>query len=247
MKIAWIPPTSLLHYTNNTNYQLVLPQVLRADPSYAAHYTRSDLGFKILDNGAAEGALASVEELFRWAKAISADEIVVPDVLHDLHGTVNAARNFEMYTASYPDYGYMAVAQGQSITEVIQCIDRFGELDYITTIGIPRHLVDKGSQTRASLAEYTAKTLPDRSIHCLGMNVRDTMEVERLAKTGVVRGVDTSMPFFLGMWGFDLRRDNCAGAYRPTNYFQMATLGEDELEYIDRNVRHFEDMASASG
>jgi hypothetical protein len=61
MELALIPPVSRLNDTLSTYYQLVLPHMWVANEEYREWY-KSLIGYKILDNGAAEAREIASDE-----------------------------------------------------------------------------------------------------------------------------------------------------------------------------------------
>ena len=95
MKCAMITPTDFLHYEERAGFgfHFALAQHVK-EASYAAWFKRwHEFGhFIMMDNGAAEGERLDNKDLIEAAGIIGADEVVMPDVLRDKHGTINATR-----------------------------------------------------------------------------------------------------------------------------------------------------------
>src|SRR5690606_33910384 len=103
------------------------------NPEYVEHYAeQSEQGaFVVLDNSAYEfGTSVDVEQLYRWAQLIKADEIVIPDVLRDKDGTLALTKQAIDFFARRQDeinrvaISLMLVPQGQTIYEWGICLEQ---------------------------------------------------------------------------------------------------------------------------
>lgn len=225
MKVALIAPTPLLYTTTSTRYFMVLPHMLE-DPNYLDFYQMAE-GYKILDNGEAEvdsghaDTAYDKEDLINLAKTIGAHEIVVPDVMGDMEGTLQRVEAFESTAKAHPQYTYMGVAQGKTYTEMLECIKVLARLDWIEVLALPRYAVNH-FHTHARLdALRDFRALIDKQfkyVHCLGMG-NWIREVVMLAENSSVRGIDTSLPYSMALAGASLNR----GGYLPRqkSFFQL--------------------------
>src|ERR1700748_2794438 len=125
MRLALIPPVSLIDDIFNTNYQMVLPHIAHLNYIAAYRSARKRGDFLILDNGAAEGETPSLADLMTAAQDYMANEVVVPDVLGDADQTRALAEDFGEFIERYHFndlFGYMGVVQGRTIDEIYQCL-----------------------------------------------------------------------------------------------------------------------------
>lgn len=237
MKLALIPPYAHANAIKHTDYQLLLPQCL-SNRRYLNAYRRArrDGNYLILDNGVAEGVNTTPEALHVEAHRMMVNEIVVPDTMQDAEATLQQARNFTLHGwVQANTYNYMGVVQGTSYAECWDCIYGFNALPYITTLGIPRHLLTTiGEDARINLVNYIRKQHSHSrfQIHLLGMNPAYTNELisfGRAYKALNVRGIDTSAPFYYALAGqlLGYYRGEVA-ITRPDNYFDRE-IGTAEL------------------
>ena len=240
MKIALITPFDLLDLAALSDYHLLLPQ----------HYTNARYrefyetvpGFKILDNGANEDYYADFRRLQDLAHAWNVNEVVVPDSMGDCAGTIDLARSFEKY-AQPDDFGYVGVAQGRTLAEVIKSITFFEHCGWVRTLALPRILNTIHKTQRFNLVEPIVKEYKFSAVHCLGGSswIREVVAIDSL---GIVRGMDTSMPIVLGLDGRSLADDQYID--RQSNYFdRIVERGSYTWKVIDDNVRRFFDWAGA--
>lgn len=241
MKVALITPIDLLDMAALSDYHLLLPHLFD-DETYRRFYTSAE-GFKILDNGAAEGYSADHHELHDLGFAWGCDEIVVPDALLDCEATIAMARSFEPH-ARVGTFRYVGVAQGRTLAEVIKCITFFEHCPWITTLALPRGLNKIHKTQRFSLIEPVMKEFKFEALHCLGASswVR---EVVALDSTGVVRGMDTSLPVVLGLDGVSVRDDQYHDR-QPDFFNQVVERGSFIWKTIYDNVTTYLDWAGQS-
>jgi hypothetical protein len=238
---------------DDRDYHLVLPDQMMFAPF--AERLATQPGYKILDNGVAEGNLVGNMYLLDCTRANKLDEIVIPDSLGNLMKTVTLARAFMTYLdqpglqGARTAFNYMGVAQGNSYMQVHECIRQFGRLG-VNTIGLPRHLCTTiGREARYRIIqEWRTNPSLGRAVgtvfHLLGTNPAYIFELRDYGKTFRqmdVRGVDTSAPFTYAMAGERL----CAGerVCRPENYLNMpAEMVTDRLEeLVASNIQTLEE------
>jgi hypothetical protein len=208
MRLALIPPVSLLGATFRTDYQLMLPQ-LCDNPTYAGAYRshcKDPRTYVILDNGAAEGHAPNKIELLQYANRFKVDEIVLPDVLGDMNKTLELSRECLDYmhmTTTIKQFNTMFVCQGADQFEFVERADIAARWPEVTSIGIPRHtlVTCDNKLARVSIANILQSGERfNKQIHFLGASPFSPTEAKLLADPSVttqrlVRGMDTSMPF----------------------------------------------------
>lgn len=227
MRVAVIPPPQYVSLVPD-GYHLILPQHLRHE-KYMKHYVDKATGFRILDNGAAEGETELPTRLMRYATKLQVDEVVIPDVLKRREQTLQLVNRFHTLFAQYlPGFYYAAVVQGETYEDAMDCAKELVEtFDYITTISIPKHLVSVDPEARIKIARYISDGT-DKDIHFLGANSEWPQEVQELSKIPGVRGIDTSLPLYAASMGRSLRNENeIYGISRPKDYFDVSMLDED--------------------
>lgn len=243
MKLALIPPISLLDYTHRTNYQLMLPQLIEDDAytlTYREHCKDPDT-FVILDNGAAEGLVPDVAKLWEIACDFGVDEIVIPDDLGNLANTIERANDFiERVDTRWKRIKTMFVLQGNNLDEFIAAGEYAAANSRIHTIGIPRHAVEtcKNRSARIIIANTIQRIRGySKPIHFLGASPAWSTEGARLGNNGYVnqsyvRGMDTSAPF---NYACARRRLGDDIVRRPPNYFELAS-DQFDSEILQHNV-----------
>lgn len=260
MKIAFIPPYSLLRYTERTNYQLCLPHLMSSN-SYKLtyhNYCKDQNQFVIMDNGAAEDRLVELPVLAHLADKMRPDEVVIPDVMGDMVETIEAAMLFHdevvppQHMGPLP-YRLMFVVQGQTMEEVIKSAKWATSQTWINTIGIPRHLLTTLADpyARSRVANILQGNKFCKDIHFLGANADFPHEVEILTdpqKTlqDHIRGMDTSMPFNYAFANIYIADRSGKTAPRPERYFYMEESAFP-AEVVEENVNYFLKFAEGVG
>lgn len=228
MKLALIPPKCFIDDIFRTDYQLVVPGTNSID-SYREARKRGD--FIILDNGAPEGKALDNHGLLNLAVSLMPQEIVIPDVMQNMGGTLTKLDEFESFifeTQYNLEFSFMGVVQGDNMNDIIACLHEYNKRAWIHTIGIPRHLIDTLGEPgiRATIATEIHRTYGSRfAIHLLGTNsnyIRELSRFKREFAEANVRGVDTSAPFnYANVGKFIDHWDRIA---RPGNYFDLEML-----------------------
>lgn len=225
MKIALIAPLDMLDLVEeyNTEYHLILPHLAISYPNYNNFY--ADIkGYKILDNGAAEDELVDHDDLHLVAWQTKADEIVVPDVMGNCQATIEKVWAFEKWAQPH-NFKYAGVVQGQTMAEVVKCLNFYDHCGWISTVHIPRILNRLIHRTfRYTLLDALTSNIGSHfsyrfdQIHCLGASEWLT-EVAALNSVPIIRGMDTSLPFVMGLAG----RFLTGGQYlsRQSDYFNL--------------------------
>lgn len=259
MRIAFIPPVSLLGTTTWTDYQLCLPHLLLDSPAYRNRYRQlcqSPAQFVILDNGAAENERVDDYTLLAFAKEFGVDEVAIPDILGDGPATVGRMEAFfsrvepALSVEEDREYNFGFVAQGNTLDDALRTVNYVMEGWYspwVKTVYLPRLLIEKSGDpnVRIQLARYIHDARPRLDIHLFGMHSDHPMEVFEAATTApFIRGVDTSMPYnFAYFREFVGYYDRKGGASRPPNYFD---LPEDKFpkKILSGNLKVMKDWAA---
>ena len=241
MRLALIPPNCMHQSILDGTINLILPWQLKELPTDFVQQALKT--YTILDNGAAEGHLTSWNELTVLCQKYRPHEVVLPDALGDCETTreyvlqarpyIDALSDANSYTPSI-----MAVAQGQSLAEIMSCVNLYQELPYINVIGLPRSMNQqfmKHSRLRMceSLNDIDDYTKP---IHCLGSYYYEPAEMRDLKWIPIVRSMDTSLPWVYGWQGRWVdTRITTKKIDRPEDYFHVE-YDTGQRSISERNV-----------
>jgi hypothetical protein len=243
MKIALIPPVSLLEYTTRTQVQLMLPHLVENKQyqyTYLSH-GRDPYQYLILDNGVAEDKRFSAEQLFEIGDYFMVNEIVLPDVMRNAEKTRLESINFldlakEHYRGrilSKPHFMY--VLQGESYGEVLNEIKWAAKQSMIDVFGLPRHLIaTTGSNTIRRDLATVLQVHSINPVHLLGGSPQLPNEIALYEWPPNVRSHDTSAPFNYA-WYYKKLDDNVE-VHRPSRYFGKEAVSFKE-ELVDYNVK----------
>lgn len=245
LRLALIPPVSLLDYTAQTTYQLALPRM--DDKAYTAKYRqRSDRGdYVILDNGVAEGWDITPTALEEYSNTIKASELVLPDVIKSSVATVEltkaAIHRYTSATSHLPHMQYMGVVQGGRLSEFKWCVQQYYRMP-ISVLGIPRHMLKtcNSAMARVEFVQWILTQFPHRfRIHFLGMDGDEPYEAwhifNQFHNTIAVRGMDTSLPFNYAYQSESISHPK-KKCHRPNGYFELPA--DDFSPFILRHNVH---------
>lgn len=253
MKIALIPPKGLEGFALHSKFHLSLPlpETMR-NPNYVNVYQRAKRGgdYIVMDNGIAEAAKLLNSELIASAAILGADEFVLPDVIRDYRKTVERVKLFfTQYGAQAKEVGlnkFMAVAQGTDRRQVTSSIKSFADIEQITCIGLPRHLLQTTGTTniRIDIANWIKANFDDRfEIHLLGADAASRKEIRWAATYAEhIRSIDSSLPFNYALAGYSL--DSVGTIVRPDAYFTRAWGTMANVELVKHNIQIFKRWAN---
>lgn len=254
--LALIPPTSIAEdYINERSCFLLLPHLFNCETyqDYARKVQETD-ALTILDNGAFEGIDVPNHHLVKLANLYEVDEVVVPDVMKNAAETLARLQTFydtvmlmrDQHTRTPKQY--MAVVQGTTLGECadfISALSTSSSVQYVTTLGLPRHLLETTQDTRVrlKLAKHIRHWYGRRyAIHFLGASPLWPAEVGYLHEFEV-RSIDTSMPFVYAYHKSKIG-PTAPRHERPEGYFELQEheLDEEKLTYnVFRMSRWVED------
>ncbi len=201
--------------------------------TYLDFYRKID-GYKILDNGAAEGALIEDDELIDRAFAIEADEIVIPDVMQDTNETIARCRSFRMLRKRHQEqFRFTGVIQGKTSAELIKCFYFYEGEPNVNVLAVPRN-INTREIPNARYAFITAiADETTRPIHCLGATSYNPLEPILLSSLKRVRSLDTCAPISTGYYAQSIK-DPSPG--RQLNYFDLPAPDLIQEKWIYDNI-----------
>lgn len=240
MKLAVISPASLLA-NYSTDYHLVLTQYYRKIDKYRNYYLdiRKQPGhFIILDNGAAELTESAIEKnVIEVAFELRPNVLVAPDVVHDMSKTLLRTLDFigsYAYMLHSRDISIMAVPQGETKEEWLECFNVFNNSDQVHWLGISM-FYDKMFGGRVNVLD-SIKDIVKKPCHLLGMwNNPFKLAFEKAYP--YVQGVDTAKPVEFGMRSLTL--DQWPHHYHidDDTYFDFEPPRPDIWNWYDSVIR----------
>lgn len=257
MRIAIIPPTSYLEpfaKCGENKYHMALAHRVLSDHQYADFYKNcSRKGhYVILDNGACElGESIAFDELTAAIHCINAAQIVLPDKLNDASKTLRMTYEFiSKLEDSEIEIDTMAVVQGRSKAEWLDCFVQLASIKSLTTIGISSTEAVFPSKdnyySRVKTIEFLVKAglIPgDKTIHLLGLPDSGHLEIKKLKKYPFIEGVDSSAPVVHGFYGIRF----CRGRrYKKIRKYLSADqqMNDEQIQAVIQNIKVLKDSGT---
>lgn len=244
MKVANILPTSYMSLTIGRDYNMLLTH-LTEDPTYVDNALKLR-GYKILDNSAYElGESLNTKTLIKAAKAVKADEVILPDVLKDGKRTlIRTMDSIEEIAAALSGVKLMAVPQGKDIEEWLECYTELIKLP-IHVIGINKFTHDYMLGGRLKFCKSLKEcglVLPNLEYHLLGLP-EDISEIRNQAKYNEwIRGVDTCVVYLITKTGRKIKyldslmRPNVNMHFDDTRDAEVEKLLSFNIKMVDKWV-----------
>lgn len=236
MKVALIAPRDLLEFAERGDMHFIVPANARIT------FFRPLEKYKMLDNGTYEaGKPVEIEELFTLARQMHANEIVLPDILRDKKATMRLT--IEALEHSKPKgLKYAAVPQGKDPEEFIECYHHFSVQDEIDVLCFPIWL-QKHFNARPMIINYLMKKklFAPKQHHLIGL---DSFGELYCYTPGLIRSVDTSLPFSAGMRRIVL--SDCVTYKGPRVNLAGCDPRSRQRECIDKNITRLLEVASSA-
>jgi len=231
MNFAPIAPLSLVNMVAPTSKYLMALPAMMDDKDYKRLYKRLRLlgAYVMLDNGLSENKEPlTAEELEALTVLILPSEVVLPDFLTDSARTIRASRATLEYLLFDGGYAgrFMAVAQGNTLREYMDCIYELLSIRDVHCIGLSKYFPEiTGISRRALLNSIASERLHHRKIewHLLGV-CEPIDEVAAIAlEFPWLRGIDTCYPVLAAMKGIDIEIKTQLVATSPKGFFYAKT------------------------
>jgi len=266
MKICHIVPADYIEVCNqNSSMHLLISQEVLKNRKYREKYLERSLkgDFIIMDNGAFEyGNAAPLDEVIKAVELVHASEMVLPDCYLDgkvtIRRVVDALNDLEDKSFRGHDFycpkSLMAVPQGKTEREYMECFSKLLEVKEIDTIGFSYGAIGKTfefwqlpqSLLRPTVISYVNQHFnllaSGKSFHCLGIGGHPH-EIEFLKLFGFIRSVDSSTAFKCAIKGIDIKETLPAKFIvpeRPEDYFNVQVLDE-VLQLALKNIKTMEE------
>jgi hypothetical protein len=218
----------------------MLPQLIESFTYKSFYANLSSSHYKILDTGAFEGEGMGGEELLNVAIELRAHEVVIPDVMGDSEATWEKMLEFAYHArlSSQFKYGFVIhtpYAEGGP-AQLAELADP--KYDWIDVVYLPKLLWKHDPLARLDLAGHIHQFHSKRfEVHMLGSVAEDPTEIIAAARSGFVRGIDTSLPFVESFYGNTMDVwTNGTRPKRPENYFALPRAGFNEF-LVEKNIR----------
>lgn len=215
IEIINIMPNNYLYefYLTNqmsTSSHMAMAHLVLEDDNYSRwSKEQRNLGRSlILDNSASYfGRALDNDSLMNCINMINPNEVVLPDVLGNFDETIKRSLKFLNQIKNIGNLKIMAVPQGDSLEEYIECYNIFSSDDRIKVIGLS-YTVDNiflGGMIPldyVSSREYLIKLLYENNIinsnkehHLLGLGNSGQIELQKLNKFSFIRSCDSNTAY----------------------------------------------------
>lgn len=208
------------------------------DKQYKKRF-QEDSNYRIVDNGVFElSSLPSDEKYILRILDLHPEEIIAPDVPHEVTKTIELTNNFiEKYERDLKGISIQAVVQAKTLREAVECYKEYSENQSIATIGLPfRMNFGNSKRGRSELIGYLIKSNlfnPKKSVHLLGFSFLE--EIIELSKLGIIRSCDSSKFYRHASQGISYHENIPFGnSNEPLNFYEG---GKQCLKLLKENMR----------
>lgn len=197
MYLISIVPVNKIDWALKDSMLMILAHLVEKYPEYRNKIkNRKNNQYIILDNSTIElGTAFSMDRLYKAAKAINADEIILEDFYPEGPKTIEATKKSIQWLKDNNHLGefkLQAVCHGRNREEFIETFNYLNSVPEIDVIGIPKVLATWAKE-RKELADIFTKT--DKEIHYLGSwySLKELLNLPKkiLSK---IRSCDTCLP-----------------------------------------------------
>ena len=242
--MAQEPPT--IHF-------LSAPRVLRSR-RYCRFYRRErERGaYLVLDNGVVDiGEPLPPTDLARAVRLVCADELVLPDVLHQGRATMRLTGRAATQLRGLNESGlrFCVVAQGEDSSEWKRCLEWALSRPYADTIGLPSPEYRNRSTNLPFDRVAATRYINDQGLwqdgrpyHLFGVHDSGHLELRQQRRYSWIRSVDTSAPVVLGALGTSIES---ARGYRKatTPIDNIGPIRPELFPIIVKNITVFRTAA----
>jgi len=204
MKFCFI--TSIPHlydFAVKSDWHLILVHLFESDLEYEWFYRkRKDRGdYIILDNSFYElGESVSMKRILDIVKTFSPNEVVAPET-ENLVEYKKILRTFKQKLLDLSFLGKVhAVVKGSSLEEYLKCYEMLAENRNVDVLGIPVGMSRVCRRTEFFNELVKKNMLCGKEHHLLGLEFPE--ELKELKQ--YVRSCDSSLPFWMGVWGIKI-------------------------------------------
>lgn len=213
-------------------HHVAAQQILHDDAYRAFFREEARLGAAIVvDNGVFDlGESLAPGDLVRAARAVEAEEIILPDVMGDGPATVTASDNAAAELLDVRDeFRFCAVVHGADDREWLSCYDHFLSSGYVGAIALPAARRKEPAGELCGNRIAATSYLHDRGLidprlkyRLLGLGRSGHLELFRQREHAWISSVDCATPVILGAMGIPMRPD---GPYEKIRTPRVETLG----------------------
>ena len=253
MNFLPIAPINDLHLLDNRTHVMILAHLLKNE-DYLNYYksTRYTRKWTLLDNGMAENAQITSDELIDLVDIIHPDCVVALDSIGNGPECLQKTKDFcEQIDKRYPQMQVMGVPHGKDQEEYLDCYQQMLEIPQITHIGISKFvsasfLGNKPPfESRCNcLYQLDVNRLLNRNkrIHLLGCN--NPIEILYAKQFQAVETIDSCLPVLYGANKTNLNLDTSETTRIPTpeDYFEYPQFDLDQRSIARDNIYTIDEL-----
>lgn len=200
MELCSITPVSNSQWMYESPFVMTLTHLAEKYPDYVEICKNRKNNYVITDNSIIEmGNSFSMDRVYKAAKALNSNEIILEDAYPDGELTIEAIErglSWIVKNNHLGEFKLQAVCHGRNLTEFKKTFDYINSIKEIDVVGIPKVLSSWAPLgIRASLADIFTNT--NKEIHYLGTwySLKELIELpEDLRKR--IRSCDTCLPSY---------------------------------------------------
>ena len=245
IKLATILPTAYINKVDSL-YDSKIDMLLAHQASQSSKYleTYKDRqrkgSYLILDNSAYEfGTAINNNLLFKILQNTQPDEFVLPDAIGDFQTTIKLTSNFLQKYKIGGKTKLMAVPQGKTINEYIECYKYFANNTAINIIGV----ASKGTELLQRRSSYISgrhfvlDTLINKNFvckkphHLLGLGNSGHHELKILKQYTFIRSCDSSAAYIHAKNGLEFNNDGY------TKISEKINFSDAYDRYVNRHLK----------
>ncbi len=201
----------------------------------------------ILDNSVVEQSepIADVKMIAEAARIVDANVIVLPDIYKKSQETIEStlaalpAWQAHLQAKLTVPFGFMAVPQGETITDFARCAEALAKSPDIQWWGVPRNMVEMYG-SRILPLDLCANLNDQRLIHLLGFsdNIIDDWNTMRhgVAHAYNMMGIDSAVPLRAASASMSMSFDLRQLGPRPAGWLENAEyslLMQENIDYTN--------------
>ncbi|MFY7070261.1 hypothetical protein ACOQFV_30760 [Nocardiopsis changdeensis] len=225
----------------------VAAQRVLNDPSYRAFFQcEAERGASIIvDNGVFDlGRALPAEDLVRAARAVHAEEIILPDVMGDGPATIKASDEAAARIQDLSDeFRLCAVVHAADDEQWLRCYDHFASCDYAGAIALPASRrpapPDRLSATRTAATAYLKKhgLVNHRLVYrLLGLGRTGHLELVEQREHDWIASVDGAAPVLLGAMGIAMLPEGPYSKPKTPRVEELGTIPPERFPLIKANI-----------
>ena len=223
MKLASIVPMKNVEHTFDGDYAMLLAHL---KDYYPKEHKRNC--YVIMDNSLIElGGAVDVETVYNAAKECGADEFILPDVFQDSDATIQKVIESIRWLHTNKhihEMRLMAVCQGKTIADFLDCLHALEQIPEIHCIGIPKIASNLAAGGRPALEPLWQGS--PKAIHLLGC-WKNLDEFTKYKNPAAIRSCDTCIPALLST-----KNISNAWADRPEKTIDLIN---DKISWVSYN------------